>query len=76
MESLGKYGIMVNQLVINNVLESIDCDFCRERRKEQEKYLNFIRKKFSNLKTTIVPLQPREVKGIDDLNNFNNLLFQ
>jgi arsenite-transporting ATPase len=76
MESLSKYGIKVNQLVINNVLESIDCDFCRERRKEQEKYINFIRKKFSNLKTTIVPLQPREVKGIDDLNNFNNLLFQ
>jgi len=62
--------------VVNNVLESTDCQFCRERQKQQEKYINQIRKKFSNLKTTIAPLQPREVKGIDGLNSFKELLFQ
>lgn len=74
--TLGKYGIKVKQLVVNNVLESTDCQFCRERQKQQEKYINQIRKKFSNLKTTIAPLQPREVKGIDALNSFKELLFQ
>jgi len=76
VNNLNKYGIRIKQLVINNVLESRDCKFCRERRKEQEKYINQIRGKFSNLKTTITPLQPREVKGIDALNNFKELLFQ
>ncbi|MBU0999661.1 ArsA family ATPase [Patescibacteria group bacterium] len=85
LKSLSTYGIKVKQLIINNVLslkrrflgqESRDCEFCRERRKEQEKYINQIRRKFSNLKTTIIPLQPKEVKGIEALNNFKNFLFQ
>ncbi len=86
VNSLNNYGIRVRQLVINNVLsppqkfwhrgtESRGCRFCNERRKGQEKHLNQIRKKFSNLKTTIIPLQPREVKGIDALMNFKELLF-
>jgi len=75
LESLGKYGMKVKQLVINNVLKSNGCNFCRERKKEQEKYINQIRKKFSDLNTTITPLQPREVKGLGALNNFKKQLF-
>jgi arsenite-transporting ATPase len=76
INNLSKYGINVKQLVINNVLESGDCGFCRERKKEQEKYINQIGGKFSNLGITITPLQPREVKGIDALENFKELLFR
>lgn len=76
INNLSKYGINVRQLVINNVLESTDCGFCRERKKEQGKYINQIRGKFSNLKITITPLQSKEVKGIDALENFKELLFQ
>lgn len=76
INNLSKYGINVRQLVINNVLESTGCGFCRERKKEQEKYINQIRGKFSNLKITITPLQSKEVKGIDALENFKELLFQ
>ena len=76
VKDLVKYGIRVKQLVVNNVVKSSEnCPFCSERRKEQGKYINQIREKFSNLKTTIVPLQAREVKGIDALNNFKDLLF-
>ena len=76
VNDLTKYGIHISQLVINNVIESKGCQFCRERRKEQEKYISQIKRKFRNLKTTITPLQPREVKGVDALNNFKELLFQ
>ena len=76
INNLSKYGINVRQLVINNVLESTDCGFCKERKKEQEKYINQIGGKFSNLEITITPLQPREVKGIDALENFKELLFR
>ena len=76
LNNLSNYGIKVRQLVINNVVESQDCGFCRERRKGQEKYISRIKKKLDNLKTTIVPLQAQEVKGIDDLNNFKEVLFQ
>ncbi|MDD5773808.1 MAG: ArsA family ATPase [bacterium] len=75
INNLTKYGIAVKQLVINNVLEWNECDFCRERRKVQEKYINQIKKKFGNLQITNIPLQAQEVKGITALNNFKKLLF-
>ncbi|MBI5750096.1 MAG: ArsA family ATPase [Nitrospinae bacterium] len=76
INNLSKYGINVRQLVINNVLESTGCGFCRERKKEQEKYINQIGGRFSNLKITITPLQSKEVKGIDALENFKEFLFR
>ena len=85
INNLNKYGIKVRQLAVNNVLslkgrpfglELRDCEFCRERSKAQEEYIKQIRRKFSNLKTTIMPLQPREVKGIESLDNFKGFLFQ
>lgn len=75
INSLGSYGMKVKRLIINNVLESRDCAFCRERKKEQEKYIGKIRRKFSSLQVTITPLQPGEVKGIQALENFKELLF-
>ena len=76
INNLNKYGIKVRQLAVNNVLELRDCEFCRERSKAQEEYVKQIRRKFSNLKTTIIPLQPREVKGIEALDKFTGSLFQ
>jgi len=75
VNSLGKYGIRVRQLVINRVLESDGCEFCREKKKEQDRYVNQIRMKFNGLKTTIIPSQPREIEGIKALANFKEHLF-
>ncbi|MBU4393377.1 MAG: ArsA family ATPase [Actinobacteria bacterium] len=76
INNLNKYGIKVGQLAVNNVLESGHCEFCRERSKAQEEYIKQIRGKFNNLKTTLIPLQPREVKGIESLDGFKELLFE
>jgi arsenite-transporting ATPase len=75
LNNLNKFGLKVKQLVVNNVLELRSCEFCRQRSKSQEEYIKQIRKKFSNLRATIVPLQPNEVKGIDALSNFKEFLF-
>ena len=75
VNNLNKYGIKVGQLVVNNVLESRHCEFCLERSKAQGEYIKQIRKKFNNLKITIIPLHPREVKGIESLNGLKDLLF-
>jgi len=74
---LNAYGIKVKQLVINNVVpESDHCEFCREKRKGQEAYIKYLRKKTGDIRITITPLHPGEVKGIDALGNFKELLFQ
>ncbi|MDP8258045.1 MAG: ArsA family ATPase [Candidatus Aadella gelida] len=76
INGLNQYGIEVTQLVINNVLKSGDCEFCKQKKKEQKKHINHIKKKFGGLKTTIMPLQSRDVKGLDALHIFKELLCQ
>jgi len=75
INNLGRYGIKVRQLVINNVLESDSCPFCREKRKEQDKYIDYITGKFKRLETTIVPSCPHEIKGLKTLVDFKKHLF-
>ncbi|MBI1938982.1 MAG: ArsA family ATPase [Ignavibacteriales bacterium] len=72
---LYNYGIKVKQLVINNVFNSHGCEFCRTRSNEQEKHVKLIAEKFHNLTTTIAPLESKEVKGIESLENFKKRLF-
>jgi len=76
LNDLNRYGIKVKQLIVNNVLELRDCEFCRERSNAQEEYIKQIRRKFSGLLATIMSLQPREVKGIEALDKFTERLFQ
>jgi len=75
ISDLSRYGINVKQLVINNVLKSSGCEFCRGKSREQEKHLNLIKAKFSSLKATIVYSQPREIRGLEALAGFRNQLF-
>jgi arsenite/tail-anchored protein-transporting ATPase len=77
MASLNEYGIKIRQLVINNVLpQNNNCEFCREKRMRQEEYVNYLRGNTGSIRITVTPLHPREVKGIDALSNFKELLFQ
>jgi arsenite-transporting ATPase len=74
---LNAYGIKVKQLVINNVVPWNDhCEFCTEKKKGQETYINYLRKQGNNFRITVIPMHPREVKGIDELGDFKELLFQ
>jgi arsenite-transporting ATPase len=74
ISSLGKFGIKVRQMVINNVIQSNDCEFCREKRKQQDRYISQIRGNFNGL-TTIVSSCPQEVKGLKTLADFKMQLF-
>ena len=75
IKSLEQYGMKVRQLIINNVFPECTCHFCQARREGQDKYIREIRDTFSDLKTTITPLQSREVKGIESLEDFEEVLF-
>lgn len=75
IKNLSNSGIKVKQLVINNVVTPDGCEFCIQKRKGQDSYINLIRKKYKELKTTIVPLSPREIRGLSELGNFNTYLF-
>jgi arsenite-transporting ATPase len=74
---LKKYGIAIKQLVVNNVVPLNDhCEFCKEKREGEERHINYLREQMGNIRITLVPRHPREVRGIDALNGFRELLFQ
>jgi arsenite-transporting ATPase len=74
MKSLADFAITVRCLVVNNVMESEGCEFCRERRKGQQKYMREIREKFGFLKIITVPLHEKPVMGIEELDKVKNCL--
>jgi arsenite/tail-anchored protein-transporting ATPase len=76
VNNLKEYGIKVRQIVMNNVMPTNEnCEFCKEKRKGQEGYINYIKEKMSNVRMTVMPLQPLEVKGLRALDGFKELLF-
>jgi arsenite-transporting ATPase len=76
LKSLSDSGITVKRLVVNNVMESEGCEFCRARKKAQQKYMTEIKEKFSHLTITPVPLQDNPVMGIEVLDRIKNCLFE
>ncbi len=84
VDNLHKYGIKVKQLVINDVLllerrswgksKEGNCEFCRQRSQAHQEYIQKIRRKFPNLRMTVISLQAQEVKGVESLEKFSRLL--
>ena len=64
---MGKYGLSVKKIIVNNVVKIEDSPFLHTRAQQQRHYINYIREKFSFLTITEIPMFPQEVKGIDRL---------
>lgn len=73
--TLNESGIIPKQLIVNNVMISDDCDFCKKRKENQRKYLQNISISFPHLQCIEVPLFPTEMKGVEQLNKLNKCLF-
>jgi arsenite/tail-anchored protein-transporting ATPase len=75
IKDLKKFGIRVKKIAVNNVLESEGCQFCRDRKAQQHVYIDQIKNKFSNVEIVKIPLQNKEVRGLEALNNIKGLIF-
>jgi arsenite-transporting ATPase len=62
-------------MIVNNVMESEGCSFCKERKTAQQKYLEQISATYPNLNRVIIPLFTNEIKGLEKLNQMRMLLF-
>jgi len=72
---LSKSGIISRQIIVNNVMTSDGCDFCKRRKAGQLPYIQKISEIFSNLIKIEVPVFPEEIKGIEALNQLRMCLF-
>jgi arsenite-transporting ATPase len=76
LSELTKFGIKVQQLIVNNVVNAPDSNFLMTRAEEQSKYLKYIHEKFDYLKITELPMFPHELKGFERLKEAGEALFE
>lgn len=68
--------IPVNSVIANRIIiEDNKCNFCLARKKEQEKYIKEIEEKFASYNLLKMPLFPSEIRGIEDLTLYGEILF-
>ncbi|BAP60285.1 TRC40/GET3/ArsA family transport-energizing ATPase [Methanococcus maripaludis] len=76
MESLNKFKIPVDSVVVNQIIpEDVECDFCRARRSLQEKRLELVKEKFGDKVIANLELLRTEAKGLDVLKDIAHKLY-
>jgi len=75
LADLGTSGIISRQIIVNNVMVSEDCSFCKRRKAGQLKYIQQISEIFNHLNKVEVPLFAEEIKGLEALTQLRMCLF-
>lgn len=73
---LDKYGLLVKQLIINNVIKADGSDFLSIKARQQKNYLEVIYDRYSGLQIVELPMFPYEPKGLDRLKDVAEILFR
>jgi len=76
LKRLKNYHIQVENIIVNQVAaKETECPFCKSRQKDQKQSLAWIEEEFSNYSLHKMPLFPYQVKGIDRLKEYAQILF-
>ena len=76
LELLTEQGVPVTDLIVNRVEEEHGaCEYCRARVRTQRQWIKRIVSTFRNLRIHYLPLQPNEVRGIEDLKRIGKLIW-
>ena len=75
LKDLDTSGIIPKQVIVNNIMVSEGCDFCKKRKAAQLPYLHEIGETFSILNKVEVPMFAEEIKGLEALNQLRKYLF-
>jgi len=75
ISDLKKFKIPSGHIIINNIFPKNNCQFCKAKREEQERYIKEIKTLFPNFNISEVPLQTEEIRGIKKLGQLTKILF-
>jgi arsenite/tail-anchored protein-transporting ATPase len=73
---LESFNIKAKQIIINHVMVSEDCSFCKRRKAGQVKYIQQINEIFSELNKVEIPEFAEEIQGLEPLINLRKYLFE
>jgi len=66
--------VPVTSIIVNRVAQGRDCVFCQSRKKDQQDHLPEIEEKFAPYNLIKMPLFPHEVRGLDALTQYAEVL--
>jgi arsenite-transporting ATPase len=72
---LERHGLIVDQLIVNNVIKADGSEFLKAKARLQKKYLDFIHVRYQDIEITEIPMFPYELKGWDRLKEVERILF-
>jgi len=76
LELLREQGVPERDLIVNRVEhEHAGCPYCHARVRNQQPWMKEIKTKFRGLKFHYVPLQAKEVRGVDNLKKIGKLIW-
>ncbi|MDI6887450.1 MAG: ArsA family ATPase, partial [Candidatus Thermoplasmatota archaeon] len=75
VKRLRELEIPVHKIVINKVTPLSSCSFCASRAERELDYVKDIYNKFSNFTITEMPLFPHEVRSVDGLLEFAQVMY-
>jgi len=73
---LNRFGFVVKQLIVNNVVKTDDSGFLAMKASQQKKYLDMIYDRYSHLEIVELAMCPYEIKGLARLKEIESSLFQ
>ncbi len=74
-KSLEKLKVNYNYIIANFVYPASKCSFCLTKRKNQEKYLDIIKKQYPDKKLILIPLLDHDVRGVSSLGELTKIAY-
>ena len=72
---LGRYGIAIGRLIVNNVVQLTDSPFLEQKRQQQRPHLERLRERYGAAVPIVeIPLFSQEVRGLERLRTVGRLL--
>lgn len=73
IDELKEFNVEVDSIIVNQIIKDAD-SFLKSRAEIHKKHLHTIEENYSKYKIVKVPLQPYEIRGIEQLLKFSELL--
>ena len=74
-DELGRHGLAVSRLIVNNVVRVTDSPFLEQKAAQQRQHLEQLHERYGTLPIVEIPLFPSEVRGLERLRTVGRLLF-
>jgi len=77
IKDFDEYQLKVNHLIVNYVIQEIDCEFHKIRSEMQRRYIKMLNDQYSHrIRLIETPLFAQEIKGVEKIKRISEILFK